>query len=362
MLLTMFLMGIVPLGAERSKNIDYTPDVLSDDYWKDHEVALVRVTAVGGGRIGYEIVSPIWGAPAAGELPLAHLWFGMHAEPPAVAPGQLWIFYLPKHAPAEVPAEPVASASSPLVKRLLAIARLQRQPDERELPQAAFDADPMVARYALGRLLRQPSAARGLDVARLRAVRDDETRDPHVRLLASDLAMELEGKPRASADEYAWLTSAITHAPAKDFNEVAPLIDRLLEFADRRAPTAALLSRLATNERMPKAVRIAAYGAFQDPRLLQPKERDAVTGEIFAACVELLKDQDAEMRRAGATLLQGILQRLTPAARGAYVERARQALAAASAVEKDRVTQEHFERNLSSLAGPDQDPQDRGGS
>jgi hypothetical protein len=70
---------------------------------------------------------------------------------------------------------------------LRTIADLHARPEETRLAAAAISADTLVARYALGRLVREPVRAAGFELAEIRRLRDDEGTIPEVRALAARL-------------------------------------------------------------------------------------------------------------------------------------------------------------------------------
>ena len=155
-----------------------------------------------------------------------------------------------------------------------------------------------------------------------------------MRALAARLLAIREGRGVAFDREYDWIVATLLAAHPSDFREVRPLVDRLIEFDARRIETARFVARLVTTANTPEAVRIAAYGAFQDRRLLRPEDPDEGTQAIFDACVQLLGDSTPLMRRAGAFILSSTIRDLPASRRAPFTPVALTSLRAAQDAEK----------------------------
>ena len=107
---------------------------------------------------------------------------------------------------------------------------------------------------------------------------------------------------------------------------------------------------LATTVNTPEAVRIAAYGACQNRRLLRPEDPDEGTQAIFDACVQLLGDSSPLMRRAGAFLLSSTIRVLPASRRAPFAPVALTSLRAAHDAEKDEVTRSQLQWNYDAIA------------
>jgi hypothetical protein len=215
---------------------------------------------------------------------------------------------------------------------------LHARPEGARLAAAAFSADPLVARYALGRLVREPVRAAGFELAEIQRLRDDDGRIPEVRALAARLLAIREGGGVAFDREYDWIVATLLAAHPSDYREVGPLVGRLIEFDARRIETARFVARLATAANTPEAVRIAAYGAFDDRRLLRPEDPDEGTQVIFDACVHLLGDSSPLMHGVGALFLSRTIRVLPPSRRAPFASVALTSLRAAPVAEMDEAT------------------------
>ena len=340
-----------------AKQIDYTPDFTSDAYWDTHNIALVTVVAANqlAGRlhITHRVEEQFSDGPmeATRTEPLHRYWFGMYVvEPPSLGVKDHLVVAYPKQGPSQIVTFKV-SPQEPLVRSLRRIQGLRAgQGGAQALADAALGSDETVSVYALKRALAQPpSRKRPAFVAKLREERADAARAPLVRVLASQLANQLEGKPSESESEYAWLTSALAKLREKDWTRLRPFTERLLEFGSRRRQTAKLLAAIATNARDPQPLRIGAYAAFDDPRLFNFGKPDAPSEEIFAASSKMLQDNDELIRRAGVALLHNLSVRIAPPLRGQYVDRAKKAIQARASVERDPGVKFHCETYLGQL-------------
>jgi hypothetical protein len=358
-----FLNGAVTTPAAGSdKDIDYTPDLTAEAYWDSHHICLVRVTgtwndAAGKEWIAYRVLRQFSTDPVeqTRSLLLAHLWFGpAEAGQPRIESNTLLVVYYAKVSPsptvvAEVRGDP---RPSPLVRRLERISDLRAQKGGFEaLTEAVFDPDQVIALYCLKRLLSSqtfpPPAGY---VARLLTQRENPARDSQVRLLTSDLVNKLEAKPAASEDDYLWLRAAVEQSKAEDWTQLRPFLNRLLDFASKRTETVAFLCGLATDAKRAEATRIAAYSTFDDSRLFHFTQPDAESERIFNACIEMLKDRQPVMRRAGAALLYNISVRINPELSRNYIGRARTAIAEAISVEADEGTSSQMKTYLGLLS------------
>jgi hypothetical protein len=218
------------------------------------------------------------------------------------------------------------------------------------LVDAALSSDETVSVYALKHALAQPQARkRPAFAAKLREVRSNAKRSPLVRVLASQLANKLDGKPSESDTEYAWLTAALGKLRENEWTRLRPFTDRLMDFRSRRSQTAKLLVGIATNGRDPQPLRIGAYAAFDDPRLFNFAKPDAPSEEIFAGSTRMLQDKDELIRRAGVALLHNLSIQVAAPLRGQYVDRARKAIKARAGMERDPGVKFHCETYLAQL-------------
>lgn len=351
-----------PIYQPRSRKVP--PLVASDTYWDTHHICLVRVVAVGKNEAGkeqitFEVTQRISEGPGPDtkSVSLGRFWFGTNPfRRPRIEKDDFLVVFIKKRGPALIAATKLDTPpdQSPLMKRLVRIAQLRANVGGIEaLSEGVFDDDAQVARYCLARMsTREPLDVPNY-VSRLRVMRNEESRDARVRLLAGALANRLEGKRDDSDLEYRWLQSAISQSKQADFTHLRRLVDRLLEFDERRHDTTTFLTQLVGDGKARTAVRNAAQDPFSDPRLFVFTKPDGDSERVFEACVSLLEDPDADMRRSGAHLLRHVCNGLTnwadPATSRKYVDRATASIAAAISVEKDESCNYHMKEHLKEI-------------
>jgi hypothetical protein len=357
------LPGVITLlfaaaGQTQAKTIDYTPDVTSDAYWDTHQIGAVRVTAAGKDEqnreyIIYQLERQLSGQllEQAGTAVVSHLWFGINAEePPVIHVNDRLVLYIAKDGPAPLVAAKldITSERSQVLDILVQISSLRANPgDLQGYMEGVFAGDPVLARYCLRHLLEQAALrASGTYVARLRQLRDEESRETKLRVLANRLAERLEGRPEYSDTEYSWLQASLARSKADQWTELRPFVDRLLEFEAKRPESVAFFARLATNPVSAQAVRIAAYSTFEDARMFHFEIPDALSEQVTETCIQMLKDRESAIRAAGAALLHNISMRLSPENKSRYVDRSRAAIRDALAGESDPAIQNRLRHYL----------------
>lgn len=345
-----------------AKNIDYTPDVTSDTYWDTHHICAVRVTnresdQEGKERIAYRMVRQISEGPieATRTVKLSDLWFGVGDEdPPRISVNDSLILYFAKQGPTPIVTTKLSGEieDAPRVKALLQIAKFRaNEGGVQAVSEGVFSKEGVVALYCLKRLLNRPRFEANADyIARLTALRADERGEAQVRILASRLDDHLGGRPPDSEQDYVWLKAALAQTPEPDWAQLRPFVDRLLDFKSRRAESAIYLTSLVRDQDKPESVRIAAYSSFDNPRLFNFSAPDAESERVFETCVEMLKDSQGLIRRAGAALLHNISVRIDPTTKQGYVQRAKPAIEAAAAAEKNEVVRSQLRTYLKLLS------------
>ncbi|MBI3757311.1 MAG: hypothetical protein HY267_04975 [Deltaproteobacteria bacterium] len=330
-----------------AKNIDYTPDVTSDTYWDTHHICAVRITnrerdQEGKEWLTYRTVRQIseGSIEVTRTVKLSDLWFSMgNEDPPNISVNDSLILYYAKQGPTPIVTTKLSEKieEAPRVKALLQIAKFRA--NEGGVPavkEGVFSKEGVVALYSLKRLLNLPRFEANAEyIARLTTLRANERGEAQVRILASRLAEHLGGRPPDSEQDYVWLKAALAQTRASDWAQLRPFVDRLLDFKSRRAESTIYLTSLVKDQDKPESVRIAAYSSFDDPRLFNFNAPDAESERVFETCLEMLKDSQGLIRRAGAALLLNISVRIDPTTKQGYVQRAKAAIEAASVAEKD---------------------------
>jgi hypothetical protein len=358
--ITLAIAGVSQLHA---KWIDYTPDITSNSYWDSHCIGAVRIIATGRDDQGRDYIidqleRQISGEPMepARTIPLSQFWrASVREEQPPIGVGDRLIVYEPKKGSAPIVTVTLdGTEGSRLFNRLIQIASLRADRDNLQAYlEAVFAEDSVVSQYSLRHLLTQavpqPPPAY---LTRLRRLRDEGTRDTTIRALASRLANRMEGQPDDSDAEYSWLQAALVGSRDHDWTELRSFVDRLLEFERKRSDTVAFFSRLVTDPSNGKSVRIAVFGAFEDPRLFRFDAPDKESDRIWKACVQMLHDGELALRRAGAALLHSLSARVATPARAAYLRNASAAIREALASENDEIMRETLDFYLELISNP----------
>jgi hypothetical protein len=354
------VFGLMPLLLviaipNHAKSVDYTPDVTSDAYWDSHHIGAVRVTAAGSDEQGRPYVTYQWEtrlsdgpAEKTATVLVSRLWFGTDPDAtPHVAVNDRLILFSPKGEPGAIVATRLDSGpqGTQTWNTLTQIASLRaNRSDPSAYVQSALSTDSTVSRYALRSLLDDTGLqAQDGFRAELLQLRDGESRDTRVRVLANRLAAKLAGSSGPSVGEYVWLQDSLARSKIQDWNQLAPFVDRLLEFESQRPDLVTFFTQLATNPGATESARIAAYSTFEDPRMFHFDMPDALSGQIFQTSLQLLKDPEPAMRAAGAVLLHNIARRVTVGVRAEYLQNARAAIGEALAAESDDGARETLE-------------------
>lgn len=340
-----------------TKSQDFTPDITSEVYWDTHSICVVRITDLGienGSRyLAYAVTMQISEArERAGKIKLDDLWFGEQFGRPSLQPNDELILFFAREGRSPVAGTPLDAEGRKKLEALRHIASLRaRAENTAAIMAAVFDPNPIVSLYCLKYLLKHPpSGASAESISRLTNLREEEGRDAQVRILASQLASKLSGAPENSDAEYAWLATSLAKSTRGEWNEVQPFVARLLEFQEKRKELADLFVNLALDGGVRRSVRIAAYSAFDDPRLFHDDHPDAESQKIFQACTQMLKDRDSMMRAVGAALLYNLSMKVDPANKAKYTERAKSAVGSAVEVESDDVTRQQMSHYLKLLS------------
>jgi hypothetical protein len=358
------MLGCAAVMAH-AKNVDYTPAIASSDYWDSHHIAVVQAISTGGQidedgqpeSVTYQVETRISDEDieAIRTVPFSDLWFGGdEVKPNPIAAGDRFAIYYDREEPAQIAVIPLpaGAAGAQIAATLRSISVLRKNGGAQAYLDAVLAADPMVARYSLRYLLAQTGWLKANEdyMAKLLRIRDDLLRETGDRILAGRLANRLERTSDTPDAEYTRLEASLTGSQNEQWTSLKPLVDRLLEFTDKRPDTVAFLIQLATTSTVAQPIRIVAYGAFVDPRLFHFDAPDAESGLIYQACLQMLSDQDPTMRRAGAALVYNITMTVNLANRPRYMQQSKKALGAALSAETDETAKFHLSYFLQLLS------------
>jgi hypothetical protein len=259
-----------------------------------------------------------------------------------------------------------------LVASLKRLADVYADGSQASLLDNAILKDNLVAVYCLVQLLDLPGTITAPPdyPTKLQLVADDPKQDTNIRLMAYQLAARISDRAGDSASEFAWLKAAISGDKSNDYEQVRPLVQRMLDLQDQRGATATLLlgwvrdrgrsaqvykeealarpkNPPAANSSMdPYAIWDAAYEALHDPRLFNYKNPDQISETIFTFAVSMLKDQQPEIRISGADLLKRIREGIAPPNWQVYYERVATAIQNVLENEKDAEVRSALEDDL----------------
>lgn len=355
-----------------SKSIDYTPDFAADEYWASHSIGLMRVAAIE--RDGRDKVTISFGPIAifSGEfwresrlIAASDLWFGIDdvPRPQPLRQGDQVVAIR-----SDLRVEPIvivfandAAEHARLVRRLERIRDLRSADFGKvELRGSPFDADEIVSRFALARMLagRDPRDSEDLDYAKkLEELADDEATPGSVRALAAQLMFRIHPSWEGST-EPDWLRNSIEISRSASHIALRPLQWRCLDFPDQRLNNAECFIRLATDRSVRGEARLAAFDAFDDERLFKPAHPDATSDAIFRTCERALRDTDTRVRIAASGCLSWICNRVgnrdEPRRTAEYVRKyvngSRSSLVSAIAAEQDEVARLYMATDLSTVS------------
>lgn len=188
---------------------------------------------------------------------------------------------------------------------LLAISKL-RLPDavDTDLVSAALQPEPLLAKYAMKRLLAAEVPLRDSHFQReLRAVRDAEDTGSDVALVASRLLSRLSGHEPLNRDEYEWLKTRVSQAKTLDMFCLRNLLRRIGEYSEQRTETIQLLTGLARDSAIPGDRRVACLDALTTPAIFGYEQPDRHSDSVVHAFVDLLGDENPYVRgRIAASL------------------------------------------------------------
>jgi len=119
-----------------------------------------------------------------------------------------------------------------------------------------------------------------------------------------------------------------------------------LDFKTKRPETVESFSRLVIDSTTALSVRIAVYGALEDPRLFHFEAPDKDSEQIFQTCIQMIHDREPALRGAGAALLHNISARVHLPARPDYLKRSSAAIREVMAAEQNSITHEYFNQFL----------------
>ncbi len=360
------------MGANRAAAITWhlTPKVTLDSYWDTHHICVVRVTNVHPFEIRKgTIVLPqthvtfeVIGEISKGPMPQRRTApLGAFRRDPSTGEPRsideddvLLIHYEKNDWPAMITVTKLEGTwqESPEVAPLLRIAALRaRKGAHAPLLDAVFSDDTLVANYALNRLLNVAELdSTPTFMAGLLEVRDSQSTHSRNRLVANRLVWKLRGEPEQSDHEYQWLCAAVVQS--ETFYDAHLFVLELLQFRHRRIDTAHFLLQVASDDTAAEHVRIAASGRLTANPLFHARTLDDTSIEIFEGAVALLTDDHPRMRYGGAHCLASICYRLAQSSHPqapAYLERAREAVRAALAVEGDQTTRMRLGDRLQSI-------------
>ncbi len=239
---------------------------------------------------------------------------------------------------------------------LLAISKL-RSPDavDTDLVSAALQPEPLLAKYAMKRLLAADAPLRDAHFQReLRAVRDAEDTRSDVALVASSLLSRLSGQELLNRDEYDWLKTRVSQAKTLDMFCLRNFLRRIGEYSEQRAETIQLLTGLARDSAIPHKVRLECLDPLTTQAIFRYEQPDTHSDTVVRAFVDLLGHEDRYVRfriADGLCRIGYYLSRSAPpsAEKRAHVDKITAALHNAIERETDRIALLFMRRSMDRL-------------
>jgi hypothetical protein len=266
------VLSVPALGAESPA---YVPDLTSASFWQHAVIYVAQVTntnffkaeddedlgfGIGSptGTFSYHIIESIAGLASQGDRTVSasgsHLWPGWPYEKGKnneIKKGEyILVFEDQPYKGSRVIKIIVSPEKEPLVNSLKTISRLNATGSQDDLLESAVTGDDLVTKYALLRLL---AALNNKDASsdnrqKLQAVADDPKRDATIRILAERVALRLSGRADNSDAEYSFLTKAFASHETKEWRQLGPFVDRLLDLDDKRNEAIPFLLHYLTDE------------------------------------------------------------------------------------------------------------------
>jgi len=200
--------------------------------------------------------------------------------------------------------------------------------DPETLLRNASSANDLVSEYCMNQLLFLPNTGGKPDLSGLEALRDDQSRDPTVRILAYETILKWSGEftntvrlPEDLADdggydnilwqetaistnsdaEYDWLLHVITTTHYADNNHLTLLLERLFDFQNKRLETIRFLTNQVLNVNTPLSDRFEMCLRLLEPKLFTSDARaepdkDPGVQMISSTLAALLKDKEPNLR------------------------------------------------------------------
>ncbi|MDZ7618335.1 MAG: hypothetical protein U1E05_15120 [Patescibacteria group bacterium] len=165
-----------------------------------------------------------------------------------------------------------------------------------EFLNAALEVHPLLAKYALNRLLVAEAPPDDDFVQRLLAARDSPEIDTEVALLASRLLSRLTEKPPLNRDEYVWLKTRLMAPTTGRPKPLQPFIRRILEYSDERAETIELFVNIGLGADFPDETRLACMDALIEPEVFKYDHPDVHSHTIVRALLQLLEHDTTKLR------------------------------------------------------------------
>ena len=229
-----FVLQSTVLIASKSlaSSRDYSPDFASEDYWREHQIGLVHVTAVNEGGQSISVSVDEWLANDPGwtekNIDVSDLRFGSSIMSSEIRKGECLILCFKTDKSPAIPAVQLGSdQNSTLAQSVRRVAQLRGKENLRALSDGVFDPDQITALYCLQRMMTAHVATSTDYVAKLIALRNSESPDVRVRLAANDLAKMLDKNAVTIDGEYEWLQSAVEQSKQSSFWQLIPLVNRM---------------------------------------------------------------------------------------------------------------------------------------
>jgi hypothetical protein len=304
------LLGI---GTGRASSPSEDPDFTEEYFWREDDVALVRVTEA---PLKDAAVSTLtlqtkqtYSGPkgwADKSLPLSRIWFGWDvkarkAKVVTIEKGDtllLWQMHDNDFIGGMKVAEPLAE--NPLIKTIEAIAKVRAAASETALKKACSSDDSAVVHYALLQLAALRSQKADADFAgRLITLRDEKSRPLSVRFEANRLLPNYSAKAdQARTEAWKWARRVFESAKAESCIHLTEVLPDVMAAFPNRDDRVTYFSNLIDDETKPDPVRLASVSALLDEQCFDYKDATSdAASKDFSALLSLLKSKNGEFRK-----------------------------------------------------------------
>lgn len=301
----------------------YRPAFYVEAYWREHHVAIIRVTGVvesstdAGGRILAEVVKTFTdhGMPTKHDIPRSSLllWGDESTDLSTPNEGDHLLVCRRKQGSRVWRAMNLGESveRSPLIRTLGKIAVIRAEKTIAALEKGLNSKDRTVLHYCLCELrMRQVREVSETSISRLRTLYESESFPVRIRLLVYDVSEKLGSAPVDAEARVVWLKSAIKTSTSLASYDLRALVDALACASLPREDVVHFFVSLAGDPTARPDIRVAAtYGLARAFNSKNPNDELSVAA--FDALLQVLRDEDPRVRQNVVCMLPSVCHRIT---------------------------------------------------